>query len=421
MRIITSKELLKDDNDFFNTSELENLKSVEDIVNDVKQRGENAVIEYSKKFADGDFKSSNDFCVSDKEIEHAFNTVEQKTIDALEKCINNIRYFSQKQFECIKNLDLTIKNSQLGHKIIPLESVLCYVPGGNYPLPSSAIMTVIPAKVAQVKNVIVTSPKIKPQTIVAAKLSGADCIYKLGGVQAISLFAYGSDTIKPVDKIVGPGNKYVTLAKKNVYGKCSIDFLAGPSEVLIVADDNQNPELVSADILAQCEHDKDARGYLICFSENFAKKVIECAKKQLNQLKTKDIASISFKKSIAVIVNNIDEAIEITNKRAPEHLELMFDRAFEMSDKFNNYGSMFIGSYCAEVFGDYCSGTNHVLPTNTASKYTGGLSVFDFVKIQTYQKLSKEYATELSELASEIAHVEGLFAHKLASDLRRIQ
>ena len=273
MRIITSKELLKDDNDFFNTSELENFKSVEDIVNDVKQRGENAVIEYSKKFADGDFKSSNDFCVSDKEIEHAFNTVEQKTIDALEKCINNIRYFSQKQFECIKNLDLTIKNSQLGHKIIPLESVLCYVPGGNYPLPSSAIMTVIPAKVAQVKNVIVTSPKIKPQTIVAAKLSGADCIYKLGGVQAISLFAYGSDTIKPVDKIVGPGNKYVTLAKKIVYGKCSIDFLAGPSEVLIVADDNQNPELVSADILAQCEHDKDARGYLICFSENFAKNV----------------------------------------------------------------------------------------------------------------------------------------------------
>lgn len=419
MRIITSKELFNSDNDFFKTSEQEYLQSVEDIIKNVRESGDFAVINYSKTFGDGDFKSSADFRVSEKEIDEAINSINQKTLNALEKCINNIKYFAQKQFECIKNLDLTIKNSQIGHRITPLERVLCYVPGGNYPLPSSALMTVIPAKVAQVKNVIVTSPKIKAQTIAAAKLSGADEIYKLGGVQAIGLFAYGSKTIKPVDKIVGPGNKYVTQAKKYVYGKCSIDFLAGPSEVLIIADDNQDPNLVSADLLAQCEHDRDARGYLICFSENFAKEVIRCAKEQLNNLQTKDIAKVSFEKSTAVVAEDMEEAIFISNKRAPEHLELMFDNASDISDSFTNYGSLFIGSCCAEVFGDYCSGTNHVLPTNAASRYTGGLSVFDFIKIQTYQKLSREYACELSELASEIAQVEGLFAHKHASDLRR--
>lgn len=281
-------------------------------------------------------------------------------------------------------------------------------------------MTCTPAKVAGVREVIITSPRIKPQTIVAAKMSGADKIYKLGGVQAIGAFAYGSESIKPVDKIVGPGNKYVTYAKKYVYGKCSIDFLAGPSEVLIVADDNQNPELVSADILAQCEHDRDARGYLICFSKDFAQKVADCAQKQLQTLKTGNIAQISFEKSTAVIVNDIKEAVKISNLRAPEHLELMFDGAWEKSKDFTNYGSLFIGSCCAEVFGDYCSGTNHVLPTNSAARYTGGLSVFDFVKIQTYQMLSKKYSKELSILASQMAQQEGLMGHKLASDLRRI-
>lgn len=421
MKIITSHELFKNQNhDFFKTAALESLQNVEDIIEDIKKNGDKSIIHYSKTFNDGDFSSGEDFIVSKEEIKKAYEMTDDKTINALEKCIENVRDFAQEQLSCLKNLDMKKNNSLLGHRVIPLERVLCYVPGGNYPLPSSAVMTCTPAKVAGVREVIITSPRIKPQTIVAAKMSGADKIYKLGGVQAIGAFAYGSESIKPVDKIVGPGNKYVTYAKKYVYGKCSIDFLAGPSEVLIVADDNQNPELVSADILAQCEHDRDARGYLICFSKDFAQKVADCTQKQLQTLKTGNIAQISFEKSTAVIVNDIEEAVKISNLRAPEHLELMFDGAWEKSKDFTNYGSLFIGSCCAEVFGDYCSGTNHVLPTNSAARYTGGLSVFDFVKIQTYQMLSKKYSKELSILASQMAQQEGLMGHKLASDLRRI-
>lgn len=417
MKIIKSQEL-NNDNDFYRTTDLENLKSATEIIEDVKNNGDDAIIKYCRQFGDGNFSNASDFLVSDKEIDEAFNLTSKKTVTTLKKCIENVKNFAQEQLKCIKNLDLQIKDSLLGHRIIPIEKVLCYVPGGNYPLPSSAIMTTVPANVAGVKEICLTSPKIKPQTIVAAKLSGADKIYKLGGVQAISAFAYGSETINPVDKIVGPGNKYVTFAKKQVYGKCSIDFLAGPSEVLIIADDNQDPKLVSADILAQCEHDRDARGYLICFSKEFALKVIDSAKKQLEILETKDIAQVSFEKSVAIVVKNIQEAIEISNKRAPEHLELMFENADKISNKFTNYGSLFIGSNCAEVFGDYCSGTNHVLPTNSAARYTGGLSVFDFIKIQTYQMISKNYSHELSMLASQLATQEGLMGHKLASDLR---
>ena len=388
MNILESNLLLNNaEHEFFKTTTLENLDSAKDIIEDIKNNGDSAIIKYSKMFNDGDFKNAQDFIISKDEIEKAYKETSKETLETLKYCIKNVEEFSKKQFECIKELEYKIQNSILGHRIIPLNRVLCYVPGGNYPLPSSAIMTCTPAKVAGVKEIMLTSPRIKPQTIVAAHLSGANKIYKLGGVQAISAFAYGTQTIKDVDKIVGPGNKYVTYAKKYVYGKCSIDFLAGPSEVLIVADDKQNPNLVSADMLAQCEHDKDARAYLICFSENFAKKVIECAKKQLEKLTTKEIAQTAFEKSYIIIAKNIKEAIEISNLRAPEHLELLFENANKISKEFTNYGSLFIGANCAEVFGDYCSGTNHVLPTNSAARYTGGLSVFDFIKIQTYQEI----------------------------------
>ena len=200
---------------------------------------------------------------------------------------------------------------------------------------------------------------------------------------------------------------------------CDIDFLAGPSEVLIVADENANPELISADMLAQSEHDKDARSYLVTTSKKLADSVQQSALKQLETLQTKEIAQIAFEKSVAIIVNSIDEAVEISNKRAPEHLELMFKEADKYKDKFTNYGSLFIGENCAEVFGDYCSGTNHVLPTNRAAKYTGGLSVFDFIKILTVQNIDKLTAKELAKTASKLAEAEGLFAHKLASDLRK--
>ena len=419
MKIINFKDFDNEaQKEFFGKIEFEDLKDTEKIILDVKNNGDSALLSYCEKFGDGKFNSAEDFLVTEEEINSAFEEVGDDTIMVIEQVVKNVKSFAKKQLECIRELKFEKCNSTLGHKIIPLENVLCYVPGGNYPLPSSAVMTAVPAKAAGVKNIYLTSPRIKPQTIVAASLSGVDKIYRLGGAQAVSAFAFGTQTIRPVDKIVGPGNKYVTYAKKYVYGQCSIDFLAGPSEVLVVADDNANPELVSADILAQCEHDLDARGYLLCFSEEFAKKVQDSALRQLENLDTKEIASKAFEKSIAVVVESIDEAVQISNKRAPEHLELMFDGAEKFSDKFTNYGSLFIGENCAEVFGDYCSGTNHVLPTNQAARYTGGLSVFDFIKIQTYQNIDKAYAQELSCIASPLAAAEGLSAHKLASDLR---
>ncbi|MBQ8475690.1 histidinol dehydrogenase, partial [bacterium] len=336
---------------------------------------------------------------------------------ALKNAIKNVKEFALQQLNSIKELEYNIEGSVLGHKIIPLERVLCYCPGGNYPLLSSCYMTVVPAVIAGVKEIYLTSPRISPEVIVSAHLSGATKIYKLGGAQAIAAFAYGTQSIKPVDKITGPGNKYVAAAKKAVYGQCDIDFIAGPSEVLIVADDINDSKLIAADMLAQCEHDKDARAYLITNDIKIAQSVEKEAQNFLRTLKTASIASVSFEKSMCIIVDDINQAIELSNKRAPEHLEL-FIKDNSRINEYTNYGSLFISKNCAEVFGDYCSGTNHVLPTNKCAKYTGGLSVFDYIKIQTYQNISPDYAKNLSKTASILAFAEGLYAHKLASDLR---
>ena len=421
MKIYTKNDLKNEEflKSFYSEIEFEALNDVAKIIEDIKLRKDSALIEYCKRFNDGDFQNSDDFLVSENEIEEAYKKTDKKTIETIKIAQKNVFEFAKKQFDCIKELEIKMGDSILGHKIVPINSVLCYVPGGNYPLPSSCIMTVTPAKVAGVKNIYLTSPRIKPQTIVAAHISGADRIYKLGGAQAVSAFAYGTESINPVDKIAGPGNKYVTFAKKYVYGKCDIDFLAGPSEVLIVADDTANPKLISADMLAQAEHDKDARAYLITTSKKLAEDVEKSARAQLSNLETKEIAEIAFEKSVCVVVEHISEAVEIANLRAPEHLELMFKGAEDKAFEFKNYGSLFIGKNCAEVFGDYCSGTNHVLPTNKASRYTGGLSVFDFIKILTYQNIDKKTAKTLAETASNLAEAEGLFAHKLASDLRK--
>ncbi len=406
------------DKDFFDSVGYDNMPDIDLLINNVKNHGDNYIIELSKKFNDGDFKSSKDFLVSKDEIKDAYNKVDKNFINHIEISKANVKEFSEKQLKSLKELEYKKENSILGHKIIPLSRVLSYAPGGNYPLPSSCIMTIVPAKVAGVSEVILTSPKIKPETIVAADIAGADKIYKLGGAQAISAFAYGTQTIKPVDKIVGPGNKFVNYAKKHVFGTVDIDFIAGPSEVLIIADETANPKLIAADMLAQSEHDKDARAYLITNSIKLAKNVQIEAENFLKTLPTSKIASISFEKAICVVVDNYNKMAELSNLRAPEHLEIMVRDENLILPYLVNYGSLFIGENCAEVFGDYVSGTNHVLPTNRAARYTGGLSVFDFVKIVTYQKINKEYAKELSKTASYIAEKEGLFAHKLASDLR---
>lgn len=413
MQIIKYKNL---NNEFFKKIEFEAIGSVEEIVKDVRVNGDEAVRKYSKQF---DGVQSETFLISQEEIKKAYLQVDIQTIKAIQKSIQNVKKFSENQLKCLKPLKTKIDKNELGHKIIPLDIVGCYIPGGNYPLLSSAVMTITPAKIAGVKEVIACSPKIRPETIVACDLAGADKIYNIGGVQAIAAMAYGTQSVSKVNKIVGPGNKYVTAAKKYVYGVVGIDFLAGPSEVMIIADETANPEFVSADMLAQCEHDLDARAFLLCMSEDFANKVEACAKKQLENLDTKEIAAKAFEKSFAIIVENLEQAIELSNKKAPEHLEICFKNAQKHINKFTNYGSLFIGNYSAEVYGDYCSGTNHVLPTNEVSKYSGGLSVFDFIKIQTYQVISPKGNCIISPFASQLAEKEGLQAHKLAADVRK--
>ena len=407
------------DKSFFEKVDIDYLPDIDTLIKDVRESGDSAIIKYCKKFNDGEFQSGEDFIVNNKEVEEALNSLNDDLKNAIQTAINNVKEFAKGQLSCIQNLKMQVEsypNSYLGHKIIPLDSVLVYVPGGNYPLVSSAIMGAIPAKIAGVKNVYIASPKITKEVIATAYLAGADKIFKIGGAQAIAGFAYGTETLPKVDKIVGPGNKYVTYAKKHVYGECGIDFLAGPSEVLVVADDTSDSKVVAADMLAQCEHDKNARAYLICESEKFAYDVQNKANEELKNLS--DIAKYSFEKSICYISKDIKEIADIVNNKAPEHLELLSKESIENQNIFKNYGSMFIGQNCAEVFGDYCSGTNHVLPTNQVAKYKGGLSVFDFIKIQTYQEIDEEYSKVLSKTASILANAEGLMAHKFASDIR---
>lgn len=399
--------------DFYNDGQ-DVTDAVKEIIADVRKNGNSAVKKYSEKF-DGIETDCRE--LSEDEIENAVKSLDDEVLEALKFSVRNVEEFAKAQLGSVKNTMVQADGAILGHKIIPLEKVGCYIPGGNYPLPSTAIMTIVPAVVAGVKEIIAVSPKAKPVTVAAAKLAGATKIFNIGGVQAIAALAYGTETIDAVDKIVGPGNKYVATAKKIVYGDCGIDFVAGPSEVMVVADNSANPEFVAADLLAQCEHDKDARAYLLCFDRDFAVKVDKCARKFLETLQTADIARVSYEKSTAYVVKDLQEAVEIANKKAPEHLELCLNEVENSVVLFRNYGSLFIGNYSAEVFGDYVSGTNHTLPTGRAARYTGGLSVFDYIKIQTFQKI--ENVEKFAKYASILAEQEGLFAHKLASDVRK--
>ncbi len=399
---------------FFDYKELANI-DVASIINDVKVNGDEAVRNYCEKFGDGRIEN---FEVTKDEIEKAFQNIPQKTVDSINFAINNVKTFAQHQLNSIKEFEIKNEGVLLGQKIIPLERIGAYVPGGNYPLPSSAIMSCVPAKVAGVKEVFVFSPKIKDVTIAAAVLAGADKIFKIGGIQAIAAMAYGTQTIPKVDKITGPGNKYVTAAKKYVYGGTGIDFLAGPSEVMIIGDETVNPDFVAADMLAQCEHDICASSIFITTSKKNIDDVKNSLQKQLEALQTKEIARKALENSYIIYVDNLDKAVEIANKKAPEHLEIVTKNNDKLINDLKNYGSLFIGTFSAESIGDYCSGTNHILPTNGVARYSGGLSVFDFIKIVTYQNADKNECKNLLRNASFLAETEGLAAHKNACDIR---
>jgi histidinol dehydrogenase len=384
----------------------------------LKKEGDKAVKRYTEKF---DKIKLEKLEVSKEEIKKAYEGADDETLETLKKAAQNIRFFARKQKNFFRDFETKKDGILLGQKVIPIKKVGCYVPGGLYPLPSSALMSIIPAKVAGVKEVIVCSPKIKPVTIIAADIAGADKIFSIGGVQAIGAMAYGTSSVPKVNKIVGPGNIYVNLAKKEVYSEVGIDFIAGPSEILIIADETSNAKFIALDLLAQAEHSKDSKINLITNSGKIGEEVNKEIKLQLKALKTKEVAKLSLenlKNGKIIIVKNLKKAVKIANKMAPEHLELQVKNPRRLMKKLRNYGSLFIGKFSGVIFGDYCSGVNHILPTNGAAKYTGGLSVKDFLKIVTYQKISKVGARKMVQIASKFSDIEGLEAHKKSAEVR---
>lgn len=411
MEIITNENIPKD---FYEYKGPHNIEVVRQILQGVKDGGDGAIKKYSQMFDGIDIEQ---FEITKKQIEHAYTRVDKKTIEALKHAAKNIETFARKQLESFKDFEIEVDGATVGQRVIPIQRVGCYVPGGNYPLPSTALMCVIPAKVAGVDEVIVCSPKTRNVTIVAADIAGADKIFNIGGVQAIGAMAYGTETVTKVDKIVGPGSKYVVAAKNEVYGEVGLDFIAGPSEVLIIADESGKSDFIAADLLAQAEHDSNAKPFLLTTSKSLAEKVMKQIEKQVAVLETQEITKEALKNGKIIIVKDLDEATNISNKRAPEHLEIQVKNPEEIIKKLRNYGSLFIGKYAAEVFGDYCSGTNHTLPTNGSAKYTSGLSVRDFIKMQTHQRIDDP--SKLIDTASTIADVEGLMAHKRAAEIRR--
>ncbi|MGB5824072.1 MAG: histidinol dehydrogenase [Proteocatella sp.] len=402
-------------------------EDVQAIIMDVAKNGDVALRNYNMKYDQND---RADFLVSKEEIENAYSLVAPELIADIKKAAANIEAFARVQRDTIKDLKdyEVVKGVYLGHRIIPINSCCCYVPGGSYPLYSSALMLAIPAKAAGVKRITACSPTVKgtssihPATLVAMDIAGVDEIYALGGAHAIAAFAYGTQQIEPVDIIVGPGNQYVSEAKRQCYGQVGIDFVAGPSEVLIIAEEPSKPAYIASDILAQSEHDVNAKALLLTTSRELAQAVTEEVEKQLQELDTRAIAAQAWENNgEIIIVENLEEAFELSNKIAPEHLEIHLKDENNAIDNLNNYGSLFIGENAAEVFGDYASGTNHTLPTLRASRYTGGVYVGTFLKTCTHQKITKSGIASIAQTSYNMALGEGLSAHANAARQRMLK
>lgn len=402
------------------------MATVGDIIADVRMNGDAALMEYNRRF-DGCERTA--LRISEQEIRDAYDKVSAQEIEDIKKAAANIENFAKAQRATVGALEdfSPSPGIVLGHRVIPVGSCCCYVPGGGYPLYSTALMLGIPAKVAGVERVTACSPVIKgtecihPKTLVAMDVAGVDEIYAAGGAQAIAAFSYGTDQIQPVDMIVGPGNSFVTEAKRQCYGKVGIDFVAGPSEVLIIADGNADPEVLAADILAQSEHDKEAKGILVTTDEKLGAAVIDAVEAQLSTLETEPIARSSWNDFGEILIaDSLDEAVEYANAYAPEHLEVNVAEADadRVVSGLKNYGSLFIGGNTAEVFGDYASGPNHTLPTLGAARYTGGVWVGTFLKICTYQSMSRDAMMGIAPLVSNLARGEGLIGHARAAEIR---
>ena len=393
---------------------------VKGILENVKQNGDKALYEYTEKFDGAKLES---LVVTEQEIKEAVETVEPEFLEILKKACENIRLFHSAQ----KRQGFEIKNNDgaiVGQKILPIERAGLYVPGGTASYPSTVLMDAIPAKIAGCSQVVMVTPpdkngKINPVILASAFVAGVDKIYKIGGAQAIGALAYGTETVPKVDKIVGPGNAFVAEAKKQVFGQVSIDMIAGPSEILIVADKDNNPKHIASDLLSQAEHDKMASAVLITDSEDLAKSVSEEIEKQIPKLLRAEIARTSIDENGKIIVaENLDNAVELANLLAPEHLELCIDNPFDYLDKIKHAGSVFLGKNCPEAMGDYIAGANHTLPTSGTARFSSALSVDDFIKKTQYIYYSREALEKSAKDVEYFALKEGLTAHAKSAVIR---
>lgn len=393
---------------------------VSDIIQNVRQNGDAALYAYCEKFDKAKLQS---LLVSPEEIEEAISQVEPKFLEILENAAANIRKFHEKQ---VRN-SFVINNERgivTGQKVIPVDRAGLYVPGGTAAYPSTVLMDSIPAKIAGVKEIVMVTPpnsegKVNPVILAAAKVAGVDKIFKVGGAQAVAALAYGTESVPKVDKIVGPGNAFVAEAKKQVFGVVSIDMIAGPSEILIVADGKTNPAHAAADLLSQAEHDKLASAVLVTDSYELALAVQAELEKQIPLLERAEIARASIDQNGKIIVaDTLDVVIDIANELAPEHLELLLDNPFDYLDAIRHAGSIFMGRFCPEALGDYYAGANHTLPTGGTAKFSSPLSVDDFVKKTQYTYYTKEALARVAEDVAFFAEKEGLTAHAKSAVIR---
>ncbi len=393
---------------------------VSQIIADVIKKGDRALFEYTKKFDRADIQSLQ---VTQAEIEEAVASVDPNFMQILEKAAVNIRKFHRKQ---VRN-SFVINDEDgivIGQKIIPVDRAGLYVPGGTAAYPSTVLMDSIPAKIAGCQEVVMVTPpnsegKINPVILAAAKVAGVDRIFKVGGAQAIAALAYGTESIPKVDKIVGPGNAFVAEAKKQVYGKVSIDMIAGPSEILIIADGASDPRFVAADMLSQSEHDKLASAVLVTDSEELAIGVQAELENQIPQLKRQDIARASIDNNGKIIVaDSLKQAVQIANEIAPEHLELCVDNPFDYLDSIRHAGSIFMGRNCPEALGDYFAGPNHTLPTSGTARFSSPLSVDDFIKKTQFTYYTREALKRVAGDVAAFANAEGLTAHAKSAVIR---
>ncbi len=413
------------DNDF--DSELDSLiawdssideeisNSVKKIINDVRRNGDSSVLDYTQQFDSIMAKSISELTIPKERLKQAFDNLEKEQKDALSIAAERIKSYHQNQVQESWNYSED-DGTVLGQKITPLERAGLYVPGGKAAYPSSVLMNSIPAKVAGVEELImvVPTPKgiVNELVLAAAYVAEVDLVITIGGAQAIAALAYGTESIPKVDKIVGPGNIYVATAKRQVFGQVGIDMIAGPSEILIICDGKTNPDWVAMDLFSQAEHDEDAQAILLCPDEKFIKEVEKSISKLLPPLEREQIIKTSLEKRGALILTqDIDEAVKISNRIAPEHLELSVEDPESIIDDIKHAGAIFMGTYSSEALGDYCAGTNHVLPTSSTARFSSPLGVYDFIKRSSIVMASKDGANKLGKTASVLAYGEGLEAH----------